>query len=325
MLKEISIEIIRKCPSKCLHCSSNSNIQCSEMISLAKYQEIVDGALELGVKTICFSGGEPFLHPNIVEMVKYASNRGLLSYIYSSGIYQVGENVASAIPDEIFIELNNKITKIIFNIEAADEEIYDSIMGTHGYFKFLTSSIRKAVASKITVEGHFVPMKLNMHQIGKVLQYCQELGVSKVSFLRLVIHGRALENKDKLSLSSEDLVEIKTSLLKIRSENSFNIRIGVPLLGETYESRCEAADGKLNIKYDGKVYPCEVFKNNRIQILDGTSPGNIYDNSIQDIYNKSEYLIIVRGMVKQFSCNNYCENCVGQYYINREVENSDGK
>ena len=57
MLKEISIEIIRKCPNKCLYCSSFSNENCSEMIPLEKFMEVIDGAQELGLKTVCFSGG----------------------------------------------------------------------------------------------------------------------------------------------------------------------------------------------------------------------------------------------------------------------------
>lgn len=64
-------------------------------------------------------------------------------------------------------------------------------------------------------------------------------------------------------LSDTDLKEVEKILLKIREENIHSIRIGVPLLGETQESHCEAANGKLNIRYDGKVFPCEVFKNSR--------------------------------------------------------------
>ena len=39
MLKEISIEVIRKCPNRCLHCSSCSNENCSEIISFDKFKE----------------------------------------------------------------------------------------------------------------------------------------------------------------------------------------------------------------------------------------------------------------------------------------------
>ncbi len=57
MLKEISIEIIRKCPNLCLHCSSESAINCEEIISYEKFISIINGTIDLGLQTVCFSGG----------------------------------------------------------------------------------------------------------------------------------------------------------------------------------------------------------------------------------------------------------------------------
>lgn len=315
MLKEISMEVIRKCPNRCLHCSSFSTENCTEIIPLSKFKEVVSGAKSLGLETICFSGGEPFLHPDIIEMIDYVYSSGLNSYIYTSGVWMNSEKEVGPIPETIIKSISGKVTKIIFNIEAAEEKVYDEIMGTHGNFQFLKKSIMSVVKNKILVEGHFVPMKININQIEKTLEFCEKLGVSKVSFLRLVIHGRAMENKEKIGLSDIELRKVENILLKIRENNTHPIRIGVPLLGETQESHCEAANGKLNIRYDGKVFPCEVFKNNKVYILNDKVPGNIFDHPIEDIYLTSDYLKEVREIVKKFSCENDCENCIGQYYM----------
>lgn len=322
MLKEISIEVVRKCPNRCVHCSSFSSENCIEIIPFEKFKEVVVGAKNLGLKTICFSGGEPFLHPYIVEMVDYVYSIGLDSYIYSSGIFMNQEKERTSIPDVIMNEISGKVTKIIFNVEAAEEDTYNFIMGTKGCFNLLKESISSAVKRRILVEGHFVPMKPNKNQISQTLEICKNLGVSKVSFLRLVMHGRASQNREKLMLSDEELKEVEEILISILEENTHSIRIGVPLLGETKESQCEAANGKLNIKYDGKVFPCEVFKNNKVCILKGIEPENIFDKSIESIYEQSDYLKAVRELVNQFSCGNCCENCIGQYYIKQsEGEN----
>lgn len=87
MLKEISIEIIRKCPNRCMHCSSFSTEKCSEVISFELFKNVVVEAKKIGLQTVCFSGGEPFLHPDIVKTVEFVHNQGINSYIYSSGIY----------------------------------------------------------------------------------------------------------------------------------------------------------------------------------------------------------------------------------------------
>lgn len=54
MLNEISIEIIRKCPNRCLHCSSYSAENCSEIISFKKFKEVITGAKSWGFKQCAF-------------------------------------------------------------------------------------------------------------------------------------------------------------------------------------------------------------------------------------------------------------------------------
>ena len=97
MLKEISVEILRKCPNNCLHCSSKSNINCNEQISFEKFIEVVDSAKALDVQTICFSGGEPFIHPDIVRMIDYVHSKGLQTYIYTSGIFFDNNNLSEIV------------------------------------------------------------------------------------------------------------------------------------------------------------------------------------------------------------------------------------
>lgn len=315
MIKELSIEITRKCPNMCVHCSSMSSYGCIEMISLGKFKEVVASAVTLGLETVCFSGGEPFLHPDIVEMINYVYSLGVQSYVYSSGICVGADGERESISEYILTQICKKVTKLIINVEASEEKIYDTIMGSAGCFELMKKTIESAVALGIMVEGHFVPMKYNMNQIEDTLQMCSDLGVSKVSFLRLVVHGRATCNKEKIVLNDEELASVEALLKKIYENNQYAIRIGVPLKGESSDVHCEAANGKINIRYDGKVFPCEVFKNNSIGVLSGIEPDSIFDSDFASIYNKSNYLNFVRKLVQEFSCGNCCENCVGQYYM----------
>ncbi|NMM62080.1 radical SAM protein [Clostridium sp. P21] len=322
MLNEISIEIIRKCPNNCLHCSSYSSINCTEMISFDKFTEVINGGIKLGLNTVCFSGGEPFLHPQIIEMIKYVFKRGLSSYVYTSGICLSSKQQRISIPENILSEICGKVTKLIFNIEGASPSTYDVIMGTKGNFELLNKSITSARKFNIVTEAHFVPMKLNIHEIESTIDFCKELGVSKISFLRLVLHGRAFENAHKIALSDKETENLKEKLNFISKNDSVDIRIGVPLSEENNKDSCEAARGKLNIKYDGFVYPCEVFKNNRIKMKD-LVPENINEIDIESIYKNSMYLKYVRNYIAEFGKVKNCENCVGQYLIKSFSKDGD--
>ena len=85
-MKQISIEIIHKCPNRCLHCSSNSDINCTLKIETAEVKKIIDSASKLNTEVLSISGGEPFLHDGLLEIVHYAKSKGIKVYIYTSGI-----------------------------------------------------------------------------------------------------------------------------------------------------------------------------------------------------------------------------------------------
>lgn len=103
------------------------------------------------------------------------------------------------------------------------------IMGTKGNFPLMKQSIRDVVRAGITAEGHFVPNELNKDEIRDTLDMCRLLGIDKVSFLRLVIHGRALENRTKLQLTEQSEKSLKQELIQIKKSNKYAIRIGVPI------------------------------------------------------------------------------------------------
>lgn len=325
MLKEISIEIIRRCPNHCLHCSSSSGGHCKEILDYELFTSVVKDAAALGAQTICLSGGEPFLHDRVTDMVQFIASLGLKSYIYTSGIVFEPSGQRAPVSREILAAISPNVTKLIFNIEAANPSTYDAIMGTDGCFELMKQSVRTAQELSITTEAHFVPMKLNIHEIPEVVALCAHLHISKLSFLRLVIHGRAKANEDRLVLSDEESRQLIQLLIEQKRQSEVDIRIGVPLSAHSECEKCEAANGKLNIKYDGRVFPCEVFKNRSLShCLEGLQPESIYEKRLTDIYEHSPYLGLIRKKSSEFSFRKTCETCIGQYLINKEEQAING-
>jgi len=317
MLKELSIEITRKCSSNCIYCSSLSDDKCSEILEYERFISVVKDAADLGAQTISLSGGEPFLHPRIVDIIAYVNSLGLQSFVYTSGIIIDAQNRKKSLDKDVLEAISGTVTKLIFNIEAATPEIYDRIMRTNGCFEKMKQSVSDANSFSITTEAHFVPMKLNIGEATNTIALCKELGIARISFLRLVLHGRALTHEKELALSNEEFIRLKVFLEKAQKNTDINIRIGVPLSSDFSCHKCEAANGKINIKYDGKVFPCEVFKNGRLaHQLKGLEPDSVFEDSLLNIYKHSKYLQRVRELSQDFSCGEHCETCIGQYLIN---------
>lgn len=320
MLYDVSLEILKKCLNNCLHCSSNSCHNSKTILGLDTIKQIIDDIIFIGAKRLCLSGGEPFLHPDIVEMIEYAAQKGLVVDVYSSGI--MGEhNLEKSISKEMLLECKKRgLNRIMFNVQAADSVVYDTIMGTKGKYDLLIQSISNAKECQIDTEIHFVPMKQNYNQITNVVKLAEQLNVCCVSFLRLVPHGRAEDNKEKIMLSDEELRSIQKELYCLK-ETGKKVRIGLPLSRADVETKCHAVREKLYIKFDGSVYGCEAFKYIKFFTEDMKEiiPGNVLDNRIGKIYNNSLFLDKSIELVDRYSedCIG-CENCPVQKFLREE-------
>ena len=313
MLSEISIEILQRCPNRCIYCSSHSNPQATHIISFEIIKNIIDDAKSLGCKTVCLSGGEPFLHPQILDIISYIAKQQLICYVYTSGIYMKDE-VYSSLPNEYIEAIRGMVDKVIFNVEADSSALYDQIMGTDvGGFDMMKKSINDCVSSGLVVETHVVPMQVNFKHLKSIFEMCYQLGVSKVSILRLVLQGRALVNLSLVKLTGEDSREVTKLIKALKEEYKGKVRIGLPYSDSNCRIYCKAAIDKINVRYDGNVYPCEVFKDDLLNAKLGYEPDNVWKDSFYDIYKSSPYLNVVRRRIEAFKKEDGDETCYGQF------------
>ena len=313
MLSEISIEILQRCPNRCIYCSSHSNPQATHLIPFEIIKNVIDDAKSLGCKTVCLSGGEPFLHPQILDIISYIAKQQLICYVYTSGIYMKDE-IYSSLPNEYIEAIRGMVDKVIFNVEADSSALYDQIMGTDvGGFDMMKKSINDCVSSGLVVETHVVPMQVNFKHLKSIFEMCYQLGVSKVSILRLVLQGRALVNLSLVKLTGEDSWEV-TKLIKALNESyKGKVRIGLPYSDSNCRIYCKAASDKVNVRYDGNVYPCEVFKDDLLNAKLGCEPDNVWKDSFYDLYQNSPYLNVVRKSIEVFKKEDGDETCYGQF------------
>ena len=313
MLSEISIEILQRCPNRCIYCSSHSNPQATHIISFEIIKNIIDDAKSLGCKTVCLSGGEPFLHPQILDIISYIAKQQLICYVYTSGIFMKDE-VYSSLPNEYIEAIRGMVDKVIFNVEADSSALYDQIMGTDvDGFDMMKKSINDCVSSGLVVETHVVPMQVNFKHLKSIFEMCYQLGVSKVSILRLVLQGRALVNLSLVKLTGKDSREVTKLIKALKEAYKGKVRIGLPYSDSNCRIYCKAASDKINVRYDGNVYPCEVFKDDLLNAKLGCEPDNVWKDSFYDIYQNSSYLNVVRRRIEAFKKEEGNETCYGQF------------
>ena len=276
-------------------------------------KQVIDDAVFLGCESVCLSGGEPFQHPDFVQIVSHIVAHRIPCSVYTSGICLV-KCLPQSIPLGILNTLRGQVTKYIVNVEAADEATYDKVMGTsfHG-FGMMQQFIADAVSLGETVEAHFVPMKLNYRQIPAVVDMCNRLGVSRVSFLRFVVQGRGKNNVDALLLDDNELHESRQMMKACMQRNDVGIRMGIPFSECGTRVNCMTGTAKVLVRYDGNVYPCEAFKHDQFSHRTESLVENVLNMRLLDIYNHSPYLNDIRAQLSLFQNNDTCESCFAQF------------
>lgn len=313
-LFEVTIEVLQRCPNKCIYCSSWSNLDKDESLDFGTICGIVDDAAELGAKLINLSGGEPLLRSDIVDIMDYIKSKGMKIRLYTSGIYY--EQGYKSIPVALLKSIIGKVDTLIFNYETARPELYAMIMGTASEnLNILETTIKNANELGISVEAHLVPMKCNFRLIPQTLERIYTLGVSKVSLLRFVPQGRSIENVKTTALSAGDEKELREMLKNLSARYGDRLRLGKPYRSERF-STCWTGTIRLAVRYDGFVFPCGAFKDG-MMTFKGFAPENIKEKCLSEIYQDSEYVKAVREELAKYYEGEVSEPCFGQYCRNQ--------
>lgn len=315
-LNEMKIEVTKKCPLACVHCSSNSNEQTIEEISLTKCKNIIEEAFSMGLKELSFSGGEPLIWAGLFESVNFAHNKGLSVNVYTSG----------NVENRKLVFRNLKIMglkKAIFSLYSDCEDEHNRVTRKKESYNNTLDAINEAIINGIITEVHFVALKNSFHRLEGIVKLTSRLGVSRVSVLRFVPQGRgALLNALTKAENHELIVKIKD--LK---RQGFDIRTGSPfnvlLLNDN--PKCMAARDRLIISPSLKIYPCDAFKNiESIEIADTDIFSSLNENSLMDCWEKSPYFNTVRSAILREptgackSCSLYVKclsGCLAQKFI----------
>ncbi len=94
-LRLVEISLTDRCQCRCSHCFAATKAPGNELAT-ADVETLLEDLARLGVIEVCFSGGEPLLHPDIIPLVTSAARKGFLVRLISNGIL-LDENMVVAL------------------------------------------------------------------------------------------------------------------------------------------------------------------------------------------------------------------------------------
>lgn len=160
MVKDLCFEIIEKCLNNCKFCSSNSNCNKIQIIEFEDFKRVIDYFMNNGgIEELSLSGGEPFLHPDIIKMVEYSKSLNIRTVIFTSGVVN-GCEVSDKYKKIILTEMNDRLR----GLEQSEPEN-----------EYLKSKIKNYYEQIIKVKSF---SSINR----TVLHYLKTIGLDKIVF-----------------------------------------------------------------------------------------------------------------------------------------------
>lgn len=293
-LKEIKIEVTYACPLTCVHCSSEAYPSSPDEMSPGEVHRILVEAAEMGVREVAFSGGEPLVWAGLDTAVETAVNLGMETTIYTSG------NV-SDVKARLDMLSCLGLSRAAFSVFGGSSERHEMITRRRGSLANTLRAIEDSHSLGIITGIHFVAMSRNYQELPAVCALARELGADNVSVLRFVPQGRG-----RLLLEGEldrlQSLELQRTIRQLKAEGH-TIRTGSPLnhLWLNDPPECMSAIDRLIVAADGRVYPCDAFKQVSAESVAGSAEHSVLgpDCSLSEAWEQSPYLATVRSAVEQ--------------------------
>jgi len=127
-----------------------------------------------GVPHVCFTGGEPTLREDLVELVQYAEELGLVTGLLTNGQRLREQAVLDGL-------LQAGLDHVQITLASHRPEVHDEIVGRVGAWQETDAGLRNALAGDIYVVVHVVVVPANAGSVAETVAYLAELGVPAVA------------------------------------------------------------------------------------------------------------------------------------------------
>ena len=316
----IQWHLTEKCNLRCRHCYQEGNnfIELPESIidatiteisqMLQAWQEAYDIQFSPSFNV---TGGEPFLRPDIYDILAKMTARGFSCYLLSNGTRINGERA------QRLADLG--VAGVQVSLEGS-EEVHDPIRG-EGSFSQALKGICHLLEAGVEVSINCTLFQLNAAYWQDLVDLAVSLGVARLGFSRLVPSGRGSVMLPQM-LSPGQLKELYGQIFSLKKEG-LEIITGDPVAAQMGTPApaggdddipaggCAAGVAGLTIQADGVVTPCR-----RLPL----PLGRVGQDSLREIWATSPVLAKIRDKSqyggKCGNCERWadCRGCRGVAY-----------
>lgn len=281
-------ELTHRCPLQCPYCSNPLEMEvASAELTTAEWCRVMDELAEIGVLQIHFSGGEPAVRKDLVQLVRHATQVGLYSNLITSAVM-----LTKARLQEL---ADAGLCHVQISVQGSESLVADRVGGfKNGHVKKLqVAAWTREVGLPLTINA--VMHRQNLHQLPEIIDMAVALDADRLEVANVQYYGWALKNREAL-IPTFAQVETTNQIVaeaQDRLAGVLDIDYVVPDYYAQRPKQCMGGWGRqfFNISPSGKVLPCHAAES-----ITGMEFDSVRGNkSIRWIWDNSEAFNKYRG------------------------------
>ena len=251
------------------------------------FRKTIDEIGQELIYLILYFQGEPYLNPAFLDMVNYASKKGIYTATSTNAHYLKDENARRTV--------ESGLDRLIISIDGTTQESYASYR-VGGKLEKVIEGAKNVIRWKKKLKKstphiifQFLVVKPNEHQIEDVKALGKKLGVDEVRFKTAQIYD--YEN-------GSDLIPTIDKYSRYRQGPDGKWKIKNKLLDHCWKMWHSCV-----ITWDGKVVPCCFDK-------DAEHPmGSVASHSFAEVWRDDAYLHFRKALLRSRTEIEMCKNC----------------
>jgi MoaA/NifB/PqqE/SkfB family radical SAM enzyme len=224
-----TLSVTPRCPCRCVHCSADRFVTPDRReLATDELKSVVDQALDLGVCTMIFTGGEPMSRADLPDLIAHVDKNRAHTMIFTSGVLLTEKNVERLAAAGL--------GSLNVSIDADTAAVHDELRRVPGAFRKAMDGARRARAAGILtgVSTYASHESVSSGALEHLLQIARDEGFHEVTIFDCVPTGKFL-TRPEVIMGRKDIKRIRALADRYNADGQ--------AMGVTAQAKANAYDG----------------------------------------------------------------------------------
>lgn len=310
LLLSLHIEIASTCNERCVHCFIPHNDK-TRIMTPELFRKILDEGRAMNIIHVTLTGGEPLMHPNILDFLRKCRELDLSVNVLTN---------LTLLTDEIISEMKkNAMLSVQTSLYSMRPSVHDAITNLPGSFEKTKSGIMRLIQAGIPVQVSCQVMKQNKDTFGEVMKWAEANNLPAT--FNCIIFGEYDRSNQNLRnrLTVQELGEAYSTQVSDEDIRALRKSAEIKASQGGEAPICSVCRYYFGITAEGDVFPCAGWQSKKL--------GNLAETSIREIWETSPEVNFLRSVRRKdfpkcVTCRDrgYCTVCM----MTNSNENPDG-